>query len=187
MSAEDGSSLTSREQVEYTALRSTIRERGTARVCIFAGGMVAWGALAIATAALASTPVATLLPLVVLAGVFEAVFALHVGVERVGRYLQVYYETRTGPGWEHAAMDFGRPPRAISTDALFTVPFCLATLFNVMPGVILAPTRAELGFVGGAHALFVLRLATARAAARSQRDVDLARFRQLRERTGIQE
>src|SRR4051812_38040687 len=87
MSAQDERSSTPGEQVEYTALRATIRERGTARVCIFAGGIVAWGAVATATAALASTPVSTLLPLVVLAAIFEAVFALHVGVERVGRYL----------------------------------------------------------------------------------------------------
>ena len=85
--------MTARDHEEYRALRATIRERGTARVCIFAGGIVAWAAATIATAALASTPLATLLPLLVLASVFEAVFALHIGVERIGRYLQVFHET----------------------------------------------------------------------------------------------
>ena len=90
--------MTEREQLEYSALRATIRERGTARVCVFAAGVAAWGALTVATAVLASTPLATLLPLVVLASVFEAVFALHAGVERVGRYLQVFYEAGAPPG-----------------------------------------------------------------------------------------
>ena len=178
--------MTVREQDEYRALRATIRERGTARVCVFAGGMVAWAAATLATAALASTPVATLLPLLVLASVFEAVFALHVGVERIGRYLQVFHETG-GPdgaggsdGWEHAAMAFGRPKGGASTDALFTVIFFLAALFNVVPALILGPERVELVFVGGAHALFVLRLLVARHAAGTQRAMDLERFQQLK-------
>src|SRR5262249_30613860 len=80
MSVQDEQQLTPREHLEYnlleySALRATIRERGTARFCIFAFGIAAWGALAIATAALATAPVATLLPLVVLGGVFEAVYA----------------------------------------------------------------------------------------------------------------
>ena len=44
-----------------------------------------------AVASLAAIPVATLLPLVLLAACFEAIFALHTGVERIGRYLQVFY------------------------------------------------------------------------------------------------
>jgi hypothetical protein len=46
--------------------------------------------------------------------------------------------------------------------------------------LILEPTRAEQVFVGGAHALFVVRLLAARAGARSQRAIDLERFRELR-------
>ena len=100
--------MTVREQDEYSALRATIRERGTARVYVFTAGVAAWAAAAIATAALASTPVAALLPLLVLAAAFEGVFALHVGVERIGRYLQVFYETNPPappglpalPNWE---------------------------------------------------------------------------------------
>ena len=179
--------MTSRDQDEYQALRATIRERGTARVWVFAGGIAAWAAATIATAALASTPVATLLPLLVLASVFEAIFALHVGVERIGRYLQVFHETDQSSGsggsgesrgWEHAAMAFGRPAGAAATDALFTVPFLLAVLFNAAPALILDPARVELAVVGGAHALFVLRLVVARHAASRQRAVDLERFRQ---------
>jgi len=172
--------MTERERVEYSALRSTIRERGTARVYIFAGGIATWGALTIATAALASTPLATLLPLLVLTAVFEAIFALHVGVERIGRYLQVFYEAEGTARWEHTAMAFGRPAGAATTDALFLVPFLLAALFNVAPALVVEPTRPELIFIGGAHALFVLRLIVAREAARRQRAIDLERFQRLK-------
>ena len=114
--------------------------------------------------------------------VFEAVFALHVGVERIGRYLQVFYETEgSGGRWEHTAMAFGRPARAAAADALFAVPFALAALFNVAPALIVQPTIHELIFIGGAHALFVLRLVVAREAARRQRAVDLGRFQQLKQ------
>jgi hypothetical protein len=193
MSVRDERPLTAREQVEYTALRTTILQRGTTRVCIFAGGIVAWGALATATAAVSSAPVLSLVPLVVLAAVFEAVFALHIGVERVGRYLQVFYEAlpdesspstpagreTTGSRWEHVAMNFGRPAGAASADALFTAVFLLAGALNMVPALIPGPTQAELIFVGGAHALFVVRLVAARAAAAKQRSIDLARFQEL--------
>lgn len=174
--------MTLREREEYSALRATIRERGTTRIWVFFIGIVAWGGLTVATAALASTPLAGLLPLLVLASTFEAVLALHVGVERIGRYIQVFFEADQ-PGWEHAAMDFGRPARAITTDALFAVPFLLAALVNFAPVMIAEPVRAELIFTGGAHMLFVLRVVAARAAAAKQRQIDLARFRQLKTET----
>lgn len=168
-----------RGQEEYRALRATIRERGTARVWVFVAGIAAWAALTATIAALASPPVATLLPLLVLAAAFEGVFALHVGVERVGRYIQVKFE-EDGGGWEHASMAFGRPHGAAAADALFIVPFLLAACFNVAPALIAEPTGPELVFVGGAHALFVLRLIVARVAAARQRAIDLARFQELR-------
>ena len=166
---------TARATEEYKALRATIRERGTARICLFCGGIVGWGALALATAALASTPLATFLPLLVLSSLFEAIYALHIGVERIGRYVQAFHETDAG-GWEHAAMAFGRPKGAASIDALFTVPILLATLLNIAPAVYLGPTIEEIIFVAGAHALFLVRLAFARATAAKQRQIDLERF-----------
>ena len=203
--------MTAREQEEYSALRATIRERGTTRVWIFLVGLIAWGALTVATAALASTPVAVLLPLLILSAAFEAVFALHVGVERIGRYLQVFYEDQdedadevlrgpvldtrehhsasaSGAGvgpraskkWEHAAMAFGRPAGAVATDALFSIPFLIAALFNFAPVLVTNPIGVELIFVGGAHALFVLRVVVARVAAARQRAIDLERFQQLK-------
>jgi hypothetical protein len=170
---------TPRATEEYTALRATIRERGTARVCLFCGGFVGWGALMLATAALASTPLAALLPLLVLAAIFEGVYALHIGVERIGRYVQAFHEGADA-GWEHAAMAFGRPKGAASVDALFTVPFLLAAIFNIGPALYVSPTVEEITFVGGAHALFAVRLFFARATAARQRDIDLARFAELK-------
>ena len=84
--------MTPRELEEYRTLRDTIRQRGTARVWVFLAGFGMWAALTVATAALAALPVATLLPLLILAAAFEAVFSLHVGVERIGRYVQVFFE-----------------------------------------------------------------------------------------------
>ena len=165
---------------EYIALRATIRERGTARVCLFAGGFVAWGALTVATAAVASTPLATLLPLLVLAALFEAIYALHVGVERIGRYIQVFHEDADHPGWEHAAMAFGRPKGAAAADALFSIPFVLAIVWNAAPALVQQPTIEEIVFIGGAHALFALRLIVARKTAARQRAIDLERFAQLK-------
>jgi len=171
--------MTDHGQLEYNALRSTIRERGTARVYIFAGGFAVWSGLAVATAALAFSPLATLVPLLFLAAVFEAVFALHVGVERIGRYIHVFHEPATA-FWEHAAAAFGHPKGAPSADPLFAIPFLLAALFNVAPALIVEPTRQELIFVGGAHALFIVRLLVARESARRQRSIDQARFEQLK-------
>jgi hypothetical protein len=181
--------MTVRDQEEYAALRATIRERGTARVCVFAGGIAAWAALTLATAALASAPVAVLLPLVVLAAIFESVYTLHVGVERIGRYIHVFHEHEAGQageagravGWEHVASAFGRPAGAATSDALFCVIFFLAALMNLVPALTLNPVREELIFVGGAHALFALRLVVARQAASRQRAIDQARFEQLKQ------
>lgn len=170
--------MTSRELEEYRALRDTIRERGTARVWVFLGGIVAWGALTIATAALASLPIATLLPLLVLASAFEAVFSLHVGVERIGRYVQVYLEE--GAGWEHVAMRFGRPFRGGSIDPLFASHFMIATVLNFVPVLLAEPVQIEVVVVGFAHVLFVVRILAARHAASVQRAKELERFQQLR-------
>jgi hypothetical protein len=172
--------MTPREQEEYRALRATVRERGTARIWIFVSGLIAWAAATLAIAAQSAPPVATLVPLLVLAAAFEGVFALHVGVERIGRYLQVFFEAEDeARRWEHAAMAFGAPKGAARLDALFSIPFLLAAVFNVMPALIVGPTSSELIFIGGAHALFLLRLGVAREVAKTQRGIDLERFRAL--------
>ena len=186
--------MTSRNLEEYRALRDTIRERGTARIWIFLAGLVAWAALTVATAALAALPVATLLPLLVLAGAFEAVFSLHVGVERIGRYVQVFFEDdrpveATGegssPGWEHVAMAFGRPLAGTGVDPLFASFFLLATILNFIPVVLAEPARIEVVVIGTAHVLFIGRILAARWMAGRQRAADLERFQQLKRQAGV--
>lgn len=174
--------MTAREQEEYTALRATIRERGTARVCVFAAGLAGWAALALGTAALFSLPVANLLPLLVLASVFEAVFALHVGVERVGRYLQVFYEDQAERAWEHTAMAFGRGFKGVVTDPLFAGVFWLATVLNFMPTLLFRPTEIEWVAVAAVHVVFAGRVFLAKRGAGRQRAVDLERFEDLKRR-----
>src|SRR3954462_7791879 len=148
--------MTSHQQEEYRALRLTISQRGTAKVWVMLAGTVGWAALTMATAALASLPVATFLPLLVLAVTFEAIFSLHVGIERIGRYLQVFHEDATG--WEHTAMAFGRPLKGTGTDPLFVAHFLLGTILNIVPALLAEPVQLELSVVGTAHLLFVVRL-----------------------------
>ena len=168
---------------EYNALRATIRERGTARVWIVLLGTVGWAALALATAAVSTPPLLTLLPLLVLATTFEITFALHTAVERVGRYIQVFFEEPGGmAGWEHRIMEFGRSgQRRLSTDPLFARSFLLGVVLNLVAALIAGPIAIEWAVLGIAHALLVIRILTARREAGGQRAADLARFTEMRD------
>jgi hypothetical protein len=171
--------MTPRELEEFRALRNTVRTRGTARIWVFLTGMIGWAALALATAALAALPVATFLPLLILATTFEAVFSLHVGVERIGRYIQVFHEDETG-GWEHVAMALGPPLKGTGSDPLFTACFVIAAMLNIVPAILAQPVALEVGVVLGAHAIFLGRLVVAKGVASRQRAADLARFKEIR-------
>jgi hypothetical protein len=165
-----------RELAEYRALRATIRERGTARVWLFAVGLAVWAGLVLTAVALATPPVATLIPLLVLAGTFEGVFALHTSVERIGRYLLVFHNDR----WELTAGTFGRPRGSAAIDPLFTVPFITAAVVNLTPLLLTTPILQELVLVAAAHGALVIRVLTARALAARQRAVDSERFSALK-------
>src|ERR1700730_403535 len=157
--------MTSRELEEYRALRDTIRERGTARVWIFQAGLAAWAALALATAVLAAPPATTLVPLLLLAATFEAIFALHMGVERIGRYVQVFHETaEERAAWERTAMSFGPLPGAGGTDPLFLACFAIAATLNFAPVLVAAPVAVEVIVIGAAHLLVLVRLPPPRPA-----------------------
>ena len=168
--------------VEYTALRATIRERGTTRVWIILVGLVGWAAAALATVALAVPPIVTLIPLLVLATTFEITFALHTGVERIGRYIQVFFEDEaSGAAWEHRIMAFGRSgARRISTDPLFVRSFLVGTLLNLLTSVVSGPVVIEWVVLGVAHALLAVRILLARREASGQRAADLARFTEIK-------
>jgi hypothetical protein len=172
--------MTPRELEEYKALRATIRERGTARHWIVVAGLASWAALAVLVAAFLSLPVATLLPLLVLVATFEVIFALHTGVERVGRYLQVYFEDELSRGWEHAAMQYGRRFGGGGIDALFSPVFWTATLLNLIPAITAGAVPIEWAIVGAVHLLFAARILAARRQSSRQRAIDLERFTRLR-------
>lgn len=167
---------------EFEALRRTIRERGTVRPVLAVATLGGWAALALWAATGAGIPAATLVPLVVLYAGFEAVAALHLGVERIGRYLQVEYE-QTGasagraPRWETTAMAFGRTRASVAVDPLFSVAFLSALVLNLLPA--LGATPQEILALGAAHALVAIRMLRVRHHAARQRDDDLARFREL--------
>jgi hypothetical protein len=180
MSAGEGLGMTPRELEEYTALRATIRERGTTRFWIVLGGFAVWAGLAVATAALASLPIATLLPLLVLATSFEIVFALHTGVERIGRYIQVFFEAPGERAWEQTAMAFGRAFPGGGSDPLFTPYFALATVLNVLPAALVRPVAIEWVVVALPHLLFIAHLWRCRRRSAVQRAIDLDRFEKLK-------
>ena len=168
-------------QAEYTALRDTIRERGTARLCAVLAGFVAWGALAIALLITELEGGITLVPFVVLVATFEINFFIHTGVERIGRYLQVFYEERAGStGWETTAMNYGAKfPSGL--DPLFAIIFGGAAALNFLSSLAVAQRRP--GWIALsllAHLAFAYRIVAARKLAGAQRAMDLDRFRSLR-------
>jgi hypothetical protein len=171
----------STNDAEYAALRATIATRGTVRVVLLPVTVIAW---AIATGVLllvSGLPVAVLFTLSILVAGFEAIHALHVGVERIGRYLQVYYETTPdGPRWETTAMAVGPALPGGGIDPLFAVVFLLAAIANLIPALIYEPTTIELSAVGALHAAFIVRVVRARVAAARQRAVELESFRAIK-------
>jgi hypothetical protein len=176
--------MTPREIEEYKALRATIQQRGTVRVCLFLATLIAWAAATIATAALAALPVATLLPLLLLAAGFEAVFSLHTGVERIGRYLQVFYDDEPIPSareWERTAMAYARAYPRGGSDPLFSLYFIVAAVLNFVPVILAEPVQIEVIVVGALHLILVARVIAARHAASGQRARDLERFQRIKQ------
>ena len=167
---------------EFRVLRQTIASRGTVRMALVPAALFGWALLAAALVLFSAWPMASLLSLAVLAAGFEAVHALHVGVERIGRYLQVYYETTgdEGPQWESTAMHLGPALPGGGIDPLFTLLFAGAGLVNLLAVFIPPPPPTAAAFPVFVHALFMLRLLRARRAAARQRGVDLATYQRLR-------
>ena len=176
--------MTPREEAEFRALRATIGQRGTLRLWFPFAALGTWGAATIATATLGGLPVATFLPLLLLAAGFEALFQLHTGVERIGRYLQIFYADQEGSGpgrdWERTIMAYGRAYPG-GSDPLFTLYFLFATVLNFVPVIIAEPVPLELIVVGAGHLAFVARLFILRHRASGQRPRDLERFQRIKD------
>lgn len=173
--------MTSRELDEYRALRETIRERGTARHWVVIVGLVAWAALTLAGSVI-SRPALTLMPLLVLVASFEVIFTLHTGVERVGRYLQVFHEdTGDTAAWEHVAMAYGRRFGGGGIDALSSPIFAVAALLNFVPVALNGSVAIDWTIIGTVHLLFIVRIWAATRQAAGQRAIDLERFTRLKQ------
>jgi hypothetical protein len=187
--AIDSTSNDSRDPLaleEYRALRATIRERGSLRFLVTAITFSAWAAVLTTLCADTVVPTFVLVAVVLLAAGFELNLAIHVGVERVGRYLQVKYERdpQTAAGWEHAVMSLQVPRGGL--DALFLVVFLSALALTFVVGLWLdaagtgsdevGAIRAETLVVAVLHAIVAVRWLQAAKYARSQRARELSAF-----------
>ena len=170
-------------RAEYEALRATIRERGTARMGVLVIGFAAWGALALALRLSEFEGAVALVPFLVLVATFEINFFIHIGVERIGRYIQVFHEERAGAtGWETIAMKFGArsPSGAPRLDPLFSLLFFAAVTINFLSSFGVAesgPAWIAVSLV--AHLAFNYRIVRARRISTSQRANELEHFRSL--------
>ncbi len=166
---------------EYAALRATIRERGTVRLCAVLVGLAVWGGLLTALLIAGGPGPALLVPFIILVATFEINFFVHTGVERIGRYIQVFYEEKNDSrAWETTAMNYGARFPAGGLDPLFSMLFFAATLLNFIGFLTTAPARPGWMAVSLlAHLAFNYRIALARRAASAQRTLDLERFRNL--------
>ena len=175
---------------EYRALRDAITARSHLRAGLALAGFVAWAALLAAVLVALPVPVAAILPLMLLLVTFEVIRPLHFGAERIGRYLQVFYEEAAEgpdgpldtPAWERTAMRFGAAVPGAAGHPLFVPLFALADLVNFLGVILPGPVAVDIGWMAVPHVAFLVWLLRADRAMRSQRETDLARYRELRDR-----
>lgn len=171
---------------EFRQLRATIRERSTARVVVSLITFVSWAAIALALRHWDESAVCSLVPLVVLIVGFELAFALHVGVERIGRYVAVFYEgPPQAPKWETAIAAFGRSPaaKATRTHVLLTGEFIVAAGLNLVVLVVAVRPDAYVSslsiVLAVIHVGFIARVVLALRQAVRQREADTGAFRAI--------
>lgn len=170
---------------EFSALRETIRSRGTARPLVFLAGFATWAGLLLGTLILAN-PIASVVPLLALVATFEVVRSLHLGVERIGRYVQVFFEgsesgrTVGPPAWEHTAMVFGPSLPGAGVHPFFQPVFILATTVNMLAVVLPGPLMVELVALGVPHVAVVVWMLYCDRAMRRQRETELTRYLALK-------
>ena len=171
---------------EYLVLRQTIAQRGALRPVLVMCGMAIWAALLIAVLALLPYPVASAIPLLALLVTFEVIRPLHFGAERIGRYIQVFYEEAgepsrplsDTPSWERVARSFGAMP-GVGGHPLFVPLFLIATAINYLAVLLPSPVAVELGVMALPHLAFLAWLVATDRAVRTQRAIELARLREL--------
>ena len=178
-------------RTEYLVLRQTIARRGALRPILMLAGIATWAALLTAVLVLLPYPVAAAIPLLVLVVTFEAIRPLHFGAERIGRYLQVFYEEHgesgralgDTPAWERVAMSFGPVP-GVGGHPLFVPAFFLTTTLNYLAVLLPQPVEIEMIVMAIPHLAFIAWLVAAHRAVRNQRAIELARLRELAQKTG---
>ncbi|MDP2053679.1 MAG: hypothetical protein Q8L75_08590 [Acidobacteriota bacterium] len=173
---------------EYHVLRDTIAARGSLRPVLALAGLAVWAVILTAVLALIPYPMAAVIPLLVLLVTFEVIRPLHFGAERLGRYLQVFYEEAgqperplsETPAWERVAMRLSAVP-GTGGHPLFVPVFFLATVGNTLPVLLAQPpaTPIELAALGVPHLAFMVWLFHADRAMRRQRTAELEQFRAL--------
>ena len=149
-------------------------------------GITIWAVLLIAVLALLPYPFFAALPLLALLVTFEVIRPLHFGAERIGRYVQVFYEEAgepdralsDTPSWERIAMRFGTVP-GVGGHPLFVPAFLLATAMNYLAVLLQDPVAVELSVMAIPHLGFIAWLVVADRAMRKQRVIELARLREL--------
>jgi len=156
---------------EHHVLRVTIQQRGTARMVMIPLIFIGWAATAVATAAVITVAVSTLVPLLILVAGFEAVFALHVNVERISDYLKAIHADEGG--WQEA--DFYHRSGRKGPDPLFSRVFVLATSVNFLPAALGWENLPELTILAVLHLLFINRVRLGRAFAATENAEKAAR------------
>jgi hypothetical protein len=175
---------------EFRALRDAVAQRGQLRVTLAVVGILAWSALLVAILIALPYPLAAIIPLMALVATFEAIRSLHAGAERIGRYLQVFYEEYAGddvagavtlPAWEQTAMALGAAVPGAAGHPLFVPVFALAGIVNFLGVLLPGPIAVELWLLAIPHAAFLLWLVRADRAMRGQRTREQAAFRDLKQ------
>jgi hypothetical protein len=136
--------------------------------------------------ALLPIPVAAAIPLIALVVTFQVIRPLHFGAERIGRYVQVFYEEDGNPerplsdtpSWERVAMRFGAVP-GVGGHPLFVPAFFMATAVNYLAVILPRPVMIEMAAMAVPHLAFLAWLVAADRAMRRQREIELRRMREL--------
>lgn len=165
---------------EYASLRQAIAQRGQMKATVALVGLLGWAALWLAGFVLLSDVRVTAVSLAVLWATFEIIRPLHIGAERLGRYLQVFYEVPGQlPAWEHTAMALGASVPGAAGHPMYIPLFVGATLLNATALWVDGPLTFEGALMLGPHLALLWWLWRADRAMRVQRVDDLARLQAL--------
>jgi len=166
--------MTDLRALDYDSLRAGIRLRLALVPVLLVLALLGWAALTLWVFTSDVVSAATLVPLIVLAGAFEAITVLQVSATRLACYLQVAHDAP----WETIALSYRQRFEAIGSNAPVSALLGLATLVNFVPAAI-SGTFEELTGIAIAHAVVVIRIIVAgRRAVRLQTE-DLERVRAL--------